>query len=271
MKAHKFEGLKFHILSQFKAAARIFKVGFKILTYGIRTESELKQYLKLTGGIRVLNGPFQGLAYLEFSHCSMWPPKVLGTYEREIQEAIAALDLNLYRRVVDIGCAEGYYLAGLAYLARKQNLALTVEGYDLNAEAIEAANWLCRINNLNANAYCKEFILDEAPDDYTLFFIDIEGDEFDLLSLKNVQRLLTCSFIVEVHEPEFSSQKLDSLIDFFKSTHNLKVFRRSDRTVSDFPTVGLPVCNSERIALMNEYRKFGNTWLYASTKHLKKD
>jgi SAM-dependent methyltransferase len=235
--------------------------------FGVRNEHELKRYLQITGGMNVLSGPFTGLAYLETSYGSVWAPKVLGTYERELHELIHALQLRSYKRIVDIGCAEGYYLAGLAHLARRQSAALEINGYDLNAEAVQAANWLCRINGLNVRAHCSRYELEGAADDRTLFVVDIEGDEFDLLCARNVQKLPSCSFLVEVHEQQGSRAQLNLLLEVFSGTHDAQVLHRKKRTLSDFPlTRSIPANDELRLQLMDERRELGNTWIFASAR-----
>lgn len=248
------------------AVARIAREVLRTVLFGVRNEHELRRYLQMTGGISVLSGPFTGLAYLETSYGSVWAPKVLGTYERELHELIHALQLQSYKRIVDIGCAEGYYLAGLAHLARRQSAALEINGYDLNAEAVQAANWLSRINGLNARAHCSRYELEGAADDRTLFIVDIEGDEFDLVSKVNVQRLPSCSFLVEVHERQDSREQLDLLLEVFSDTHDVQLVHRQNRTLSDFPLArSIPANRMLRLQLMDEKRERGNAWIFAAS------
>jgi SAM-dependent methyltransferase len=250
-----------------RASARIARGALRIALFGVRNEYELKRYLQMTGGIQVLSGPFQGLAYLETSYGSVWPPKVLGTYECELHDVLRKLNLRNYRRIVDIGCAEGYYLSGLAYLARQQAVDLEIDGYDLNAEATQAANWLCRLNGLNARAHCSRYELEDAADDRTLFVVDIEGDEFDLVSEKVLRRLHSCSFLVEVHEPQGSREQLDLLWEVFSATHDVQVVHRQKRALSDFPSArSIPANWSLRLQLMDERRERGNAWIFARSR-----
>jgi hypothetical protein len=252
------------LISRLKASARIAREAVRTAIAGVRTEYELRRYLQMTGGIQVLSGPFQGLAYLETSYGSVWAPKVLGTYECELHDVLRKLNLRNYRRIVDIGCAEGYYLSGLAHLARQQAVDLEIDGYDLNAEAVQAANWLCRSNALNAKAHCSRYELDKAADDRVLFVVDIEGGEFDLVSERAVQRLPSCSFFVEVHEQQDSREQLDLLLEVFSATHDVEVVHRQKRTLSDFPSArSIPANQSLRLRFMDERRERGNAWIVA--------
>ena len=40
-------------------------------------------------------------------------PKLLGSYEQELQPLLQRLAAQNYSEIVDIGCAEGYYAIGL--------------------------------------------------------------------------------------------------------------------------------------------------------------
>ncbi|MCS7063959.1 MAG: hypothetical protein NZM04_07975, partial [Methylacidiphilales bacterium] len=66
-------------------------------------------------GNRVRHGPFAGMVYENDTFCcSAIAPKLLGSYEREIQPWIESLLLDRWEGVVDVGCAEGYYAVGFA-------------------------------------------------------------------------------------------------------------------------------------------------------------
>src|ERR1035441_10269867 len=60
-------------------------------------------------GANVLNGPFEGMRYLQASVGSVLSPKLVGSYEAELHPFIERVTSGRYDIVVDIGCAEGYY------------------------------------------------------------------------------------------------------------------------------------------------------------------
>jgi hypothetical protein len=63
----------------------------------------------------VRHGLFYGMKYpsLEAAGSTLYP-KLLGSYERELHGIMERIVRTDYATVVDIGCAEGYYAAGLA-------------------------------------------------------------------------------------------------------------------------------------------------------------
>src|SRR5690606_8070667 len=59
---------------------------------------------------QVLNGVFEGMRYSSFTAFgSELYPKLLGSYELEIQGVITELAQQSFDVIVDVGCAEGYY------------------------------------------------------------------------------------------------------------------------------------------------------------------
>jgi len=249
-----------------KTIANKYVNALRLAVGGINNEGDLRTYLKNTGGIRVLNGPFKGMLYVEKSYGSSWAPKVLGSYEQELHSIINSLQLESYKCIIDIGCAEGYYLAGMAHMAREKGISIEIHGYDLNNQAVQTANKLCSMNNLEAKAHCKRYELDEAKDDNILFIIDIEGDEFELLGRETIWRLKSCSFLVEVHEPKGSRDMLNQLCDAFSCSHNTKVINAVPRYSGDVLSLNLPGSKLNQLELINEGRIYGNTWLFASSK-----
>src|ERR1700678_538077 len=70
---------------------------------------EFAKQFSAAHGAAVLHGPFSGMKYPEASIQSRHSvPRLLGSYESELHEAIAAGLGYRYERVIDIGSAEGY-------------------------------------------------------------------------------------------------------------------------------------------------------------------
>ena len=66
-------------------------------------------------GSQVQSGPFRGLSYLPYATGSALLPKLVGSYEDHLHEVFATVLQNKYDVVVDVGCAEGYYVVCLLY------------------------------------------------------------------------------------------------------------------------------------------------------------
>ena len=73
----------------------------------------------------VRHGPFAGLQYPELTAVgSALYPKLLGSYQREIQGWIEEICAAGYSEIVDVGFAEGYYAVGLARRLPRAGLRL---------------------------------------------------------------------------------------------------------------------------------------------------
>ena len=72
----------------------------------------------------VQQGPFRGLQYIDNSVGSTLPPKLMGTYERELIWVIDEMISTEPDIIIDIGAAEGYYAVGLAMLYQMPELSL---------------------------------------------------------------------------------------------------------------------------------------------------
>jgi hypothetical protein len=61
----------------------------------------------------ILTGPFRGMTYLDETVWGPITPKWAGSYEIELADIIEENIKSGYDRVLNIGCAEGYYAADL--------------------------------------------------------------------------------------------------------------------------------------------------------------
>lgn len=138
----------------------------------------------------ILAGPFKGMRYLPIALHSLLMPKLLGTYEAELSPLLEELlpELNFF---IDVGCAEGYYVAGMAY--RKPQMRSI--GVDIDTRARRCLKELTDLNKLydrvgftssTAIALAMEGISGQG-----LVIVDVDGSEAEVLSA--VQKHLLCS------------------------------------------------------------------------------
>ncbi|MCA9242143.1 MAG: hypothetical protein KDA37_18155, partial [Planctomycetales bacterium] len=95
-------------------------------------------------------GPFQGMRYIGRAFGSVYFPKLLGIYEREIYPYIDRVIPEGHDLLVDIGVAEGYFAVGLAL---KQ--PAPVVGFESDAEAARAARDLALLNGVSERVHLK--------------------------------------------------------------------------------------------------------------------
>ena len=171
----------------------------------------------------VLNGPFKGMVYPNFySYGSSLYSKFLGTYENELNEVWERFREKQFDKIIDVGCAEGYYAVGLSKLFPKTK----VEAYDIIEEARNACKMLSD-HNKAANIEVKEFF---GPNDIeklneksrNLIIVDCEGFEYELFTKKNVAHLRNSTLIIELHD--LVNQRISPHIkNLFKNSHKIEL------------------------------------------------
>ncbi|MDP1890568.1 MAG: class I SAM-dependent methyltransferase [Gemmatimonadaceae bacterium] len=221
--------------------------------------------------LEVLGGPFAGLKYpARHAVGSELAPKLLGFYEWELQPIIAACGRRPYERVVDIGCAEGYYAVGLARCLK----SATVYAIDIDPAGLR----LCR-EMADLNAVTDRVITETACDAQslvslvaagrTLIVSDCEGFEGDLFTAETVPALARHDLLIECHDflrPGITRE----LRQRFEGTHavvavtSIPDHRKPMLYSSDALA---PFTSDERLRLLAEHRPGEMVWLYMTPRH----
>lgn len=150
-----------------------------------------------TKGI-VQSGPFKGMQLLREQ---AWvsgglSPMLLGCHEQELHEVIekeiTRLALLPNPRVVNVGCAEGYYAVGLARRLPKA----TVWAIDTNDECLKLSRETAELNEVTLVIGDDLSNVFAAPD---LIIMDCEGAEVNYLDHEKFPGLLGAHIIVEIH------------------------------------------------------------------------
>ena len=104
--------------------------------------------------LSVIGGPFAGMKYINESAGSTYLLKLIGCYESILHPYIEKYKKSSFDTIIDIGCAEGYYLIGLGINHPYAHLI----GYDIDKKALDLTKKLALVNNLNRFAtpnYCE--------------------------------------------------------------------------------------------------------------------
>ncbi len=169
-------------------------------------------------GLTVLHGPFRGMKYSMGSLLSRHAiPILFGTYELELHPIIEEVASRHYDRIIDIGCAEGYYAVGLA-----QRMDATVYAFDCEPRARFYCRQMARENRvadrIHVMSWCSARTLKNLADGRCLIIADCEGYEVDLFSDDVVTALKNCDLIVELHGvPGKDAGSI--LLERFRSSH----------------------------------------------------
>lgn len=148
-------------------------------------------------------GIFCGLRWPSMVYVgSVFAPKILGTYEVEIQALFAELVRAPWASTfIDIGAAEGYYAVGAALL----NPKLRVIAFERQLDAHQHIKKLAAENAvLERIELHGEFDLAKldigSVGERPLVLMDVEGAESELINPRFVNCFTNASLIVEVHD-----------------------------------------------------------------------
>ncbi len=192
--------------------------------------------LKIISHKVVISGPFVGMKYVSQSIGSAYVCKILGTYEKEIQEYVLAPQLSSFDVFINIGSGEGYYAVGVAI----NNPNLNVIAFESNKIGRTLIKQLALLNKVEDKVQiygqCKTPLLESVlvSDKRIMLLIDVEGDEIELLHSKMVNKLRFVTILVEIHD--FIDNSLgDTLYENYRKTHFIEIIHIKKRRTSDFP------------------------------------
>lgn len=210
--------------------------------------------------LKVQHGPFKGMKYSSFEAIgSALYPKLLGSYERELTDIINEIKDNEYSQILDIGCAEGYYAVGFAYLAKLNNFKTKVYAYDIDARARILCKKMVKLNKVadivTINNKCTSNILANFKFiGRSLVISDCEGYERELFTKTSARNLVNCDVLIEVHDfditKNYKVSNFDYLIKIFKDTHKYKIIY----SIEDYEKVYK--YKYEELKVLNNQEKF---------------
>lgn len=176
---------------------------------------------------KVMNGPFKGLRYTgNETVCSAIFPKLIGSYEKEIQDEILSFIQKKPPVIIDIGCAEGYYAVGLAKLLPETKVVA--------ADSSPIARSLCLklaehngCNNVSVTGTVTAETLPNYPLKDALIICDCEGFEKQLFTSRNIDHFKNTCLIIETHD--LVDLSISSYLeDLFKNTHHIRTIASID-------------------------------------------
>ncbi len=200
---------------------------------GVAMDSMSQRIAQVTGLV-VQSGPFASMRYVSRSAGSTLGPKLVGCYEAELHTIIEGFAARGYRRVINIGCGEGYYAVGLARLLP----SVSVVAFDIDPAAQELCRQLALANNVadrvSVAGECRAADLAPLITPDSLVFCDIEGGERQLLDPALVPALATCDILVELHD--FMDPAISSLVSRrFAGSHDVTMIPQRGRNPFAYP------------------------------------
>ncbi len=178
-------------------------------------------------------GLFEGMKYISKSIGSEYYPKLLGTYEKELNPFFKKLFQQPFDQFIDVGAAEGYYAVGITL---RTNWDVVAFEANPNTPLPE----LARINGVEdriaLHGACDLGDLSKTlkKADQNLLLVDIEGAELMLLDPGFIPELRSAAIIVEVHDC-FIPDIGERILARFKNTHQIERIDCEPRTFEDCP------------------------------------
>jgi hypothetical protein len=220
----------------------------------------------------VLSGPFQGMRYLDETVWGPITPKWVGTYELELLDIVEAIVRRGYARIVNIGCAEGYYATGLA----RRDGSAEIFAFDTDPLSRMQTRRLANRNGVGGRVHvegkCQYDRLSALVKSKTLLIVDIEGYEIDLLDPAKVPNLAQTDMLIEVHEDtEFTKLATaeKQLTDRFADSHVIerRVSTGRDSWIEGHQELWRDKLSREEIAkAVDEDRHRPTLWLWVTSK-----
>jgi hypothetical protein len=176
----------------------------------------------------VLHGPFKGMKYIKTSVGSTLLPKLVGSYENELNHVIESYKMHQFNNIIDIGSAEGYYAVGFALNFKFKKIYT----FDISIKARKLLKKMSDINEvfdkISVNSICTPEILLKIDLNNSLILSDCEGYEKDLfLNLEVFKKLNNTFLIIESHD--FIDQNISiNIISLYSKTHNIRIINSVD-------------------------------------------
>ena len=221
-------------------------------------------------GHKVRNGPFKGMIYpaVPSSGGAIYP-KLIGSYERELNRVVEEICARTYPEIIDVGCAEGYYAVGFAL--RKPETK--VYAYDVNEHALRLCGAMAKMNQVQERVITGSFCSPDTLRDFqftrrALIMSDCEGYEYNLFAESLIALLSRHDLLIEVHD--FTGKNIcTSLIERFHRTHVIESIQSiadiRKAQLYDYPELsGLNLAS--RFALLAENRPATMEWLYLKSR-----
>lgn len=233
--------------------------------------AEFREMLFSSGvPIAVRTGPFQGMRYFDETVWGSITPKWLGSYEAELHSIINAIVERSYETVINVGCAEGYYVVGLATILP----AAKIFAFDTDFISRAQVRRLAKLNGVadrvEIRALCGHSDLDTLSAGNTVIVCDIEGFEAQLLDPGNSVSLLRSDILVEIHESSNSSVTVERLLQSrFTASHSIQRITAATRDAwinQNRQHLPANISGDKLHRATEENRATGRVWLWMQAK-----
>ena len=214
----------------------------------------------------VQSGPFQGMQFHSQAAEGCYIPKLLGCYEEELHPLIRHIsEQKLYDRIINVGCAEGYYAIGLARCLPEA----TVLAFDINPKAQESCKQLAALNQVGERVIVGGRVSQQdwpgLIDERVLIVSDCEGAEYELLDPLQCPDLLRADFLIELHGVDSKPELAEALLNRYRDTHEIQMIGHGGRNPSQYNELNRQKHLDQLLAVW-EFRGGPTPWAYLRVK-----
>lgn len=175
----------------------------------------MSEKISANSPVVVRSGLFAGMTLYPKSLASQLLPKSQGTYEKEVQDFLYeyCLDSDIF---IDIGCAEGFYLSGVARWGK-----IPCMGIDIDPRSEEAVRFAAEANGVAELVSFSLEINDIMPilKGSITCLVDVDGSEIPVLNslmalMKASSALSNVNLLVETDNGGAGVQNTPALVNF---------------------------------------------------------
>lgn len=219
-------------------------------------------------GSTVQYGPFKGMKIAKKKSWELeygLTNKILGTYEKQILNILINFSKNS-NTFIDIGAADGFFVVGMSF----KNIFKYIYAFEIDSKSREIIKLNHKLNK------CKQKISINGESNYVklkriislkkkcTILIDIEGAEFNLLSIKVLELLKDCNVVCEMHLFK-GKNKYNELINNAKKKFHCKLIKAKNINPDKFKELNC-FSDNERLLALSEGRKYRQEWLILTPK-----
>jgi hypothetical protein len=243
------------------------------ILYLLRSELGKQVYSFFNGKIQ--DNVFKDCVLPEFSEWTGTQDlgsKLLGTYEQDILKFLNKTK-GSYKYLIDIGAADGYYVVGSVFAG----IVNRAYGFEINQKSRNIMIENAKINNvlnsvhIDSEATLTKInnILNEEGQNPGIFIIDIEGEEFNLLTDSFLKACKNSTLIIEIHKWADVNKKYEDIVKYSSNFFDISYFYNRTKTIPNLPFINKMNDNFKWL-LCSEGRFEQMEWLVLTPKTLKK-
>jgi ribosomal protein L11 methylase PrmA len=190
--------------------------------------------------------------------------QLIGCYEHELHETVEKLIAQGFGTILNIGCASGYYAAGLA----RRLPQASVHAFDINEQAQANCRETAKLNGVEDRVIVggRFELADFArfADRRPLAIVDIEGAELELLDPAAAPALAAMTLLVECHDC-FKPGISKTLAARFAATHQVTRFDHTTQAAK-LPDWLMAADHLDQLIAIWEWRVGPTPWLLLEAK-----